>query len=312
MATDAKNQAVTAAQDPDDDFGLSPQELQQMLQDKTRENMELQQQLAKAEAEMSRLTTRTLRVHEENSLIKANTAIAAQRAQLEYDLEIANRFVKSGAWPKLTPEQAYTLMAAGREMGMKPAEALNSLYIVKGKIEPYSKALSTIFTRAGFTPSYHTEDKNGVLVQVVGPDGTIYREAVDVNDPILQRSEAMKISAKHKMRYHGLRLILNFHLPHLIKGCADLFEREALERQAEIILGEDSAAHSVGLSEKEADLIDRVTDLLEVLLSEGKDLAGKAAEVRQAADGRWGSIVKEWEAGKLTAESLEHHLTRKP
>src|SRR5690625_3051411 len=31
------------------------------------------------------------------------------------------------------------------------------------------------------------------------------------------------------MRFHGLRMILNFHLPHLINGVADLFENEAIE-----------------------------------------------------------------------------------
>ena len=114
-------------------------------------------------------------------------------------------------------------MKAGTEMGMKPIQALNTLYIVKGKIEPYGKGMVAIITEKGGRVKYldETKDKCTVCVTYQGEE---YSETVTSSDPIIQNSKAAKISMRNKLRFHGVRMILNFQLPHLISSTSDLFE----------------------------------------------------------------------------------------
>src|SRR5690625_6331475 len=109
------------------------------------------------------------------------------------------------------------MMKAGQEMGMAEMEAVNSLYIVNGKVEIYGKAMPSIIRRAGWKISYMEEDERSVVVQVE-KDGEIIREKVTDQDQIIRNSKAAKFAKKKKMRFNGLRMILNFHLPHIIRS----------------------------------------------------------------------------------------------
>lgn len=292
---------------------VSAAELQEMLQAKTREAMELQQEVAAAQAEVAKMKARTLVVHEENQLIKANPIIAQRKAEMDYYMAEAERFIKSGAFPsKMTPEQAYTLIRAGEEMGLKPITAINSLYIVKGKIELFGKALTRTITRAGYTIDYVNEDAKGLVVHVTGPDGFDARETVEISDPILQRSlrgdGAMKISAKNKMRFHGLRRILNFRLAHLIDGVSDLFTGDYQAAKAEMLNSGKGPQSALDLSDKDVELISEVTDLLERLAEKGPDLRAEAAAAKNSNSPAWHKIAAAWDAGNLTETLLNNLL----
>lgn len=154
--------------------------------------------------------------------------IEVKRAEFQLFSDLAKQFAAAKAFPSYTPEQLFVLMKAGQEMGMAEMEAINSLYIVNGKVEIYGKAMPTILRRAGWKISYMDEEERSVIVQVE-KYGEIIREKVTDQDQIIRNSKAAKFAKKNKMRFHGLRMILNFHLPHLINGVADLFENEAIE-----------------------------------------------------------------------------------
>src|SRR5690625_7016733 len=94
------------------------------------------------------------------------------------------------------------------------------------------------------------ENERSVVVQVE-KDGEIIREKVTDQDQIIRNSKAAKFAKKNKMRFHGLRMILNFHLPHLINGVADLFVNEAIEYHEAEEMKEDVDVDDVAEKMKE-------------------------------------------------------------
>ena len=214
---------------------FTKEDFQAMLLEKQRELNEQIEANNKLVAEKNQMTTRALKVHEENSLMKASPELATQMAEMEIHLRMAKQFTASGAFPNVTPEQAYTLMKAGAEMGMKPVESLNSLYIVNGQINPHGKAMPARIKKAGYNVEYLNETADGCDVRVWSEaEGLDVTEHVDANDPILaKQSRFMKLHPKYKMRYHGLRAVINFPLPHLFSSAADMFAEPVQEILAE-------------------------------------------------------------------------------
>lgn len=222
MTTEQNNQTET--------IELTQEDYQSMLLEKQRELNEcieekarLIEANAKLIEEKTKMAARAMKVHEENQLLQASPKLAIQKAEMEFHLSMAKQFTASGAFPKMTPEQAYTVMKAGAEMGMKPVEALNSLYIVNGAISPHGKAMPARIKKEGYKIEYLNETDNGCDVRVWNEEGFDVTEHVDANDPILKKSRFMGIHRKYKMRYHGLRAIINFHIPHIYNSTAGMF-----------------------------------------------------------------------------------------
>lgn len=223
--------------------GLTIEDLQEMLQAKSREIAELNEELTKQAKENTRTENRAMKVYAENERLKAAIAapedLQAEIARMDYHLALAKQFTAAGAFPKMTPEQAFTIMRAGEEMGMKPMESLNGLYIVNGTIGPHGKAMPARIKKFGYNIAYISEDKEHCTVRVWKEDaaGEVteeYRETAEANDPILaSHSKFMKISPKDKMRYHALRKIINFHLPHIYSSISDLFAPAVKNIEAE-------------------------------------------------------------------------------
>lgn len=208
-------------------YELTAEEATEMLQAKIAELNSTNEELNKAKNEIVNIKSRALKVHEENQLLQFSPQYAEQAAEMKFHLAMAKQFTASGAFPKYNPEQIYTLIKAGSEMNMKPLESLSSLYIVNGKIEPYGKGMLAILTKNGYRIKYSNETATSCTVTVTGTDfeGT---ETVTTDDPVLKRSKAMNIAPKNKLRFHAIRMLLNFQLPHLIASSADLFENDAV------------------------------------------------------------------------------------
>jgi hypothetical protein len=190
---------------------------------------ELQTKLASANESRTELSVQNHKLRTENLDLEKQRfpAITEQRVQLSLDRQMAENFINSRAFPQMTPEQAIVIQAAGREMGLKPIEAMNSLYIVNGSVQFWGKNLISIFTKNGYKMSYQDETKDSVRVVVTKTDGDEverYEEIASANDPILKKSKAMNISSRNKLRYHGARLILSFHVPHLVSSIGSMWE----------------------------------------------------------------------------------------
>lgn len=220
---------------------LTKEDFQQMLLDKQREltavieeKARLMEANAKLAEEKNKMASRALKVHEQNTLLQASPELAVQIAEMDFHLRMAEKFTAAGAFPKMTPEQCFTIMKAGAEMDMKPVEALNALYIVNGQINPHGKAMPARIKQFGYQVEYLNETPQGCDVRVWNEEGFDVTEHVDVNDPILKhKSNFMKIHPRYKMRYHGLRAIINFHLPHIFSSVSDMFAEPVKQIMAE-------------------------------------------------------------------------------
>jgi hypothetical protein len=204
--------------------------------------LDLEKQIIEKDKEINRMTARSLKVYQKNEMLVSDPLITAKRSEMIYQLELSDKFIKSGAFPNMSPEQAFTIIKAGQEMGMSAMESLNTLYIVKGSIQPYGKGMIAIMTKNGWTVSYQDEDVRGVTV-VAEKDGVLISERVTDKDQIIMKSNAAKFALKNKMRFHGARMILNFHLPHLIQSTSDLFEGE-FHKYEDMKIEETKTVHS--------------------------------------------------------------------
>lgn len=202
---------------------------------KTKEETiaELKEMIVEKEGKINKLTQRGLVVTEENNMLKSSSEISVKKAQLEYDLSVARAFNQSGALPFKNEHQIYTVMMAGKEMGLSPMRALNSLYIVKGQVRPHSSGMVSLITSNGYQIKYVDEDPTKVTVQCWRDGEMVVEEKVKDTDDLIRKSSAAKnISKKHKMRFHGVRLILTFSLPHLVAGInpeLDLIDNKELQ-----------------------------------------------------------------------------------
>ena len=206
--------------------------LEEMLRDKIAELTQLKVDHALEIAEKDKafvaVQKKAVGIYDKNAALQSQVLalrdhpeINRRKAEMEFELQLAGQFIASGAFPKLKPEQAYTLIQAGKEMGLAPLEAMNNLYIINGSINPYGKFMTARIKQAGYKIEYKDEDANHVTVRVYNDDGFDVSETVDAAELIAMKSKAFGFAPKSKMRYHGLRLFVNFHLAHLFGGVSD-------------------------------------------------------------------------------------------
>ncbi len=197
----------------------------------------LQKENFKIKQELVSLKTRSLSVFEENNQLKASPELAREMAQMKFDLQRADYFIQSGAFVKSIENaaQAYVILVAGREMGMKEMESIQSLSIVNGRLMLHSKALPGYFTGQGYRISFTNESRSGLTVTMKKGDW-IEEYEVKRDEEILQKSTAMTFASKNKMRFHGIRQIVNFHLAHLFTsvGIWDDDDMQSAEKRAGI------------------------------------------------------------------------------
>lgn len=216
-----------------EDLQLPADELEAMLQAKTKELIEAKEELIKVRDENKSLVMRSMKVYEENAMLKSSPEISAMKAKMDYQLSMAQRFIAGKAFKVETAEQAYTLIQAGDEMGMTPVQSMQSLYIVNGNIKFWGDKMVARILDAGYSLEYLEETNHSVVVRCFRADGSFdVREKASDTDQVLKRSKAMGFAAKNKLRFHGVRMIASFHLAHLFGSVSDEFTRDFEEHQA--------------------------------------------------------------------------------
>jgi hypothetical protein len=197
----------------------------------TNAKAELQAELTQTNLELSESKkketesiNRAMKVHEENSMIKSSEEIATLKARLDYDLMLSAQFAKL---KNIDPSTAYVTIKAGEEMGLSPVVSMNMLYTINGTIKPYGDKMLGYILSKGYKVKYIDETKESVTV-VIYNDHEEYKETARMSDTIIQNSLRKKASAaqfapKNKLRFHAIRMIASFHLPHLFMGISDEF-----------------------------------------------------------------------------------------
>jgi len=142
---------------------------------------------------------------------------------------LAEDMIKAKALPRgiETAEQAIVIMQFGSEVGIKPLTALQSVYIVNGRLTMWGSMVISRLTNSGYKVEYSNETDNSCTVKV-SKDGMEYAETYtyDMADKSgYTRSSAgekvgwkLGTNRKLKLRYGAISMILKTYLPHLLNG----------------------------------------------------------------------------------------------
>jgi hypothetical protein len=197
----------------------------------------LEKELLIAQQQIVKSENKAVMIKEKMTELEQFPEIAKMNAMLDYELKMARQFIASGAFPGKTPEQAYVIINAGKVLGLQPMQALGQLYVVNGNIGFWGAGLVAQLAKHGVKFTYENETANGVTVKATYK-GETYSEIVKDSDQILTKSKAMTFAKKNKMRFHGVRMIANFYLAHLLNGIS-VWEPDDIEASKELQKGEE-------------------------------------------------------------------------
>lgn len=197
----------------------------------------LEKELLIAQQQIVKSENKAVMIKEKMTELEQFPEIAKMNAMLDYELKMARQFIASGAFPGKTPEQAYVIINAGKVLGLQPMQALGQLYVVNGNIGFWGAGLVAQLAKHGVKFTYENETANSVTVKATY-QGETYSEIVKDSDQILTKSKAMTFAKKNKMRFHGVRMIANFYLAHLLNGIS-VWEPDDIEASKELQKGEE-------------------------------------------------------------------------
>ena len=154
---------------------------------------------------------------------------------------LANDFIKSKAIPSVwtSAEQVLVGLQTGVEMGMKPMEAMNSLYPVNGAINVWGKATTRRVKEHGWTISYTDESQESCTATITRGDET-YTDTFKFEDAVASgythkagyngQPDTLKIgwkegmNRKKKLRYGVLSLLISTYIPEVLGSAIGIVE----------------------------------------------------------------------------------------
>lgn len=154
---------------------------------------------------------------------------------------LAQDFIKSNAIPSVweTAEQVLVGLQTGAEMGMKPMEAMNSLYPVNGAINVWGKATTRRLKEHGWKIQYADETQETCTATVTKGDES-YTETFTFADAEASgyttqynkydKKRELKVGWKpgmnrrKKLRYGVLSLIISTYIPEVLGSAVGIVE----------------------------------------------------------------------------------------
>lgn len=149
---------------------------------------------------------------------------------------LAQDFINSRAIPSVWQDASQVLVGlqTGVEMGMKPMEAMNSLYPVNGAINVWGKATTRRLKEHGWTIQYSDETQE-ICTATVTKGNESYTETFTFEEAkqsgyTLDRSGRLKIgwtpgmNRRKKLRYGVLSLIISTYIPEVLGSAMGIVE----------------------------------------------------------------------------------------
>jgi len=249
-----------------------------------------------AAAKIEKLKASGKALIEKNLELTQYDSIREREAILRHDLRVAKEFADSGVFGKnRNAHEIYTIMKAGEEIGLTPIRSITTLYSINGRIEPHSAGMIAILTEKNYVPTYVDSNDGNVetcTVTITSPEGKVYVEEVRADDSILvgnlekggnnKGSNALKISSEHKLRFHGIRKILTFHLPHLMKSVSTDYssvENSSFAAKIEAIKGNYNPASSTKIEGESA-----TVNIIDEPIADAEVVEERIGIVQQAKD----------------------------
>lgn len=158
---------------------------------------------------------------------------------------VARDFFDSEALPKhiQNPTQAFVTIITGAEMGLKPMESIQSLYIINGIITLWGKAVPKALKRHGYKFKFLDEDQEHCHVVVwkgkgfaaPAEDDEQYEDTFKYEDAVASKYTMDSYgkpkvgwlpgqNRKLKMRYNVLSGLIKTYIPEVLDGAADIAE----------------------------------------------------------------------------------------
>ena len=160
-----------------------------------------------------------------------NPIVYAQMKQMATDF-IASKAVPRGIE---NAEQLIMVFQAGYEMGMKPVEAMSSLYIVNGKITPWGPAVIRRLRNFGWRINYQETLESCTATVTNGDESytdTFTFEMAEKSGYTKDRSGSLEVgwipgaNRTLKMRYGAISNIVKTYLPEVLGIYAGIAELE--------------------------------------------------------------------------------------
>ena len=137
---------------------------------------------------------------------------------------IAVTLKNGGVLPKGidTVQKMVVVLQAGREIGLQPIEALNSLYFVNGKVSMYGEAVPMQIMRAGHEIKWGKCDKNEATVTITrGDNGNEMTQTFTMAEAVERgyTSNALyKKFPENMLKWRVLGMVSKFIAPDALRG----------------------------------------------------------------------------------------------
>lgn len=137
---------------------------------------------------------------------------------------IAQTLKAGGVLPKGidTVQKMVVVLQAGREIGLQPIEALNSLYFVNGKVAMYGEAVPMQVMRAGHRIKWGKCDKNEATVTIIrGDNGDEMTQTFTMAEAAERGYTSNPIYKKYPenmLKWRVLGMVTRFICPDALRG----------------------------------------------------------------------------------------------
>lgn len=154
---------------------------------------------------------------------------------LNQALAVADHFLKSGSMPSSFRNSSQVLMAfqAGRELGMKPIEALNSFYIVNGSLKLWGTGLTGQLAKHGFKIKWIESTEEKAVVVIVDKNGEeTLPEAYTIQDATkagLLTKLPWKAHPRTMLRWRAISNAIKFNHPEVLSGLSIVEDDDTVE-----------------------------------------------------------------------------------
>jgi hypothetical protein len=206
---------------------------------------------------------------------RTDAALAVDVREMPISLKTLDILSQGPTVPKRYQGKPYDMMAAvlsGRELGIEPMEAINSLYLVDGNVSMTGKLMSALVHRAGHQLRAKLgKDKVTVVAWRRDP---FSHELINVGEVTFSKEDAERAGLAEKQTYlaypstmmtwRALSQVCRFYFADVLSGIAHVPEEVGIEAPLEIIdLDEDLA--EVEVDGVDLDTENAVADVVNIL-----------------------------------------------
>lgn len=176
--------------------------------------------------------------------------LSPQLQDLQTLSTIAGKLCLSEALPACYKNAANVLVAlqTGAEMGLKPMQSLNSLYIVNGKIQIWGSSQVQLLKAHGWKIQIKEHTDKICTITINNREGDEFTYSSTFEE-LPAGSKAKSFAPKEKLYYHVISRLIRFYVPEVLGGMSNLYNEDEME-----VIDEQKKAPKVDTSKISVDM----------------------------------------------------------